>query len=357
MNITATKWGMSMNASLKHLGIATIAGLIIGVCLVSGFVAAFHAPKPHDLPVAIVAPPAAQDQLRETLAARVPGVIDLRTYDSPIAAEAAILNRDVQGAFVAGQGSARLIVAGASGTLVTQALTGVFQTVAATTGQQLDIKDIRPLPEHDRAGVSAFFLIVSIVISSLFSQILVAVLAKDTGTAARVGALFAFAGLVALLNTWIADSIIGALTGHFWGIVGLSALLSLAIASVTAGLQRLFGPPGIGLAALTLIIVGMPASGGPLGYQFLPGFFRALSQGLPPGATLTALRNTVYFDAHAVRDPILVLLAWAVAGLLAIVAADWLRARSRAGASSPDHASRPLRDAAAESSEMPTAAQ
>lgn len=46
---------LSVNASLRQLGIATLTGLIAEDYFVSGFISAFHAPPSHDLPVAIVA--------------------------------------------------------------------------------------------------------------------------------------------------------------------------------------------------------------------------------------------------------------------------------------------------------------
>ena len=46
-----------------------------------------------------------------------------------------------------------------------------------------------------------------------------------------------------------------------------------------------------------------------------PGFFAALSQLLPPGAALTALRNAEYFDWAATLAPLLVLGGWAAGGV------------------------------------------
>jgi hypothetical protein len=51
-------------------------------------------------------------------------------------------------------------------------------------------------------------------------------------------------------------------------------------------------------------------------YQFEPGFYGAVSQLLPPGAALTAVRNVQYFDGAATLVPLLTLGAWAVGGLL-----------------------------------------
>ena len=49
--------------------------------------------------------------------------------------------------------------------------------------------------------------------------------------------------------------------------------------------------------------------------EFEPGFYGAVSQFLPPGAALTAVRNVQYFDWAATLAPLLVLGAWAAGGL------------------------------------------
>src|SRR3954469_7750072 len=51
---------------------------------------------PRDLPIAIAGPP----QLAAQLAAAHPGAFDIRTVADPVAADAAIKNRDVYGAIV-----------------------------------------------------------------------------------------------------------------------------------------------------------------------------------------------------------------------------------------------------------------
>jgi hypothetical protein len=55
---------------------------------------------------------------------------------------------------------------------------------------------------------------------------------------------------------------------------------------------------------------------GPFKPRGVPGFYGSISQLLPPGAALTAVRNVEYFDWAATLAPLLVLGAWAFGGLL-----------------------------------------
>jgi hypothetical protein len=119
------------------------------------------------------------------------------------------------------------------------------------------------------------------------------------------------AGLVVALTV---DVIVGALDGDFLGIALVSGLTALAVSAAAHGLGRLGGRPGIVVAVLFLLPVGVSASGGAVGYEFEPAFHAALSQILPPGAAVTAVRNVEYFDWAATAAPLLTLAAWAVGG-------------------------------------------
>ncbi len=119
------------------------------------------------------------------------------------------------------------------------------------------------------------------------------------------------AGLVAAVNV---DDLVGALEGEFLGLALVSGLLALAVGAAAHGLARLGGPAGMAVAVLTLLLVGVSATGGAVGYQFEPGFYSAISQLLPPGAAVTAVRNIEYFDWAATLAPLAVLGAWAIGG-------------------------------------------
>jgi hypothetical protein len=120
------------------------------------------------------------------------------------------------------------------------------------------------------------------------------------------------AGLVVAFNV---DVLVGALQGHFVGIALVAGLLALAVAAGAHGLGHLGGPVGIVMAIVMLMLLGMSSMGGAVTYQLEPGFYGAISQLLPPGAALTAVRNIQYFDWAATLWPLVILGAWATGGL------------------------------------------
>ena len=66
-------------------------------------------------------------------------------------------------------------------------------------------------------------------------------------------------------------------------------------------------------------MLGNSASGGAVAPPLLPRPFAFVSQWLPSGATVTALRNAVYFRSYQHIHPIAVLATWAVGLFAAMV--------------------------------------
>jgi len=290
---------------------------VVAFAFVGLYTSALHEPRPHALRVAMVGAPRLERQLQRRLDAAVPGGYDLDRYPSPGAARNAVLNQDVQGAVVATGARPELMVAAAAGPTTSETLQAVF----ASAGRAPRVVDLRPLPDDDSRGLSTFFTVVGTTLASLLFGAALFLSGRDVPAGARLAATAAFAALAGFTVAFTVDTLVGALSGSFWGVAGLAALLALAVALPTAGLSRLIGPPGIALAALVLLLFGMSSSGGPVGYQFLPGPYNTLSQAIPGGAALTAIRNTVYFDGAGTVVPIVVLFSWACFGLVLELAA------------------------------------
>jgi hypothetical protein len=81
---------------------------------------------------------------------------------------------------------------------------------------------------------------------------------------------------------------------------------------------------------IVFLVVGAPASGGGSAPELLPGFWRAVSQLLPPGAATTSMRDVVYFDGHGATGTLLVLGLYAALGTIGAIVVHRLRARAGA---------------------------
>jgi hypothetical protein len=150
-----------------------------------------------------------------------------------------------------------------------------------------------------------------------------------------VGAVGCELAAYALLGGIVATSIVkfgfGALPGSFSALAGIVVLTLLAIALATAGLRSALGKLGVPVSALLFLFIASPASGNGSAAELLPGFWRLVGQFLPLGASGSALRNTSYFDGNAVATPLLVLVAYAVGGVLLVAGAEFAERRRTAG--------------------------
>jgi hypothetical protein len=97
-----------------------------------------------------------------------------------------------------------------------------------------------------------------------------------------------------------------------WGILALQVI---TVAAFTSTMAVLIGPWAIVPTYLLFMVLGTTSSGGAVAPPLLPGLLALLSQWLPSGATVAALRNTVYFHSAQQVRPLAVLAVWAIATL------------------------------------------
>ncbi|HWO91599.1 MAG TPA: hypothetical protein VNP53_06470, partial [Methylomirabilota bacterium] len=172
------------------------------------------------------------------------------------------------------------------------------------------------------------FVVVATLISTLASQAILLATGKALSLGLRLGFMVVFGLLVGLTAMGMATWIAGGYGDGFWAAAGLVALTSMAIGSVVGGLIRLLAAPGIGLAAL-LMVLSLVSSGGPVGSQLLPDFYRALAPWATAGELYSALRGALFFDGAAVATPVGVLTGWLVVGVVLIGIGELAANRNR----------------------------
>jgi hypothetical protein len=134
------------------------------------------------------------------------------------------------------------------------------------------------------------------------------------------------AGLVTAVVT---NVVIGAFPRHFLAVWGVAALFVLALGVPIAAFQVLVGAAGTAIGAVMVLVIGNPASGGSSAPELLPGFWRHVSQLLPPGAATTAMRDVVYFHGHGTTHALLVLGIYPILGATVVLIVHTIRARAK----------------------------
>jgi hypothetical protein len=298
----------------KAVGLVLIPALVLTLAFAFSYVGAFHDPTPHNVPVAVVGPPAVTAKLDA-----LPGdPLDARQASSRSDALSQIDDRDVYGAYDALTN--RLFVASAANAATAIALERTFNRIAAAQrGPAVRVTDVKPLPPKDPNGTAVFYGMIAWVFGGYIASTLIGLIGSPRSrstrrAAARIAALAGFGIVAGVLSVVILRACFGVFSGHVLAICGIAALTIFASGAASAGIQAAAGPAGTGLVILTFVILGNPASGGPFARPLLPGFWSTIGGVLPPGASVDLARSALYFDGARILGPILVLVGWAAAG-------------------------------------------
>lgn len=317
----------SLSADDRKLLVASLGALAAVFALVSSNVAANHSPKPHGLPIGIIGTPAVAHTAGDELARAAPGAYAIHAYRSLTLARTAVLDRSVYGAFQPIP-TPVLLVASAASPPVAALLQRTFASAAGRSGRALAVHDLVPLPSSDSSGATSYSAVLSLIIAGLASTTLVFMLTRNRPEPVRLIATVAIGVGAGLITALVTNVLVGAFPDHFFAVWGVATLFVLAIGLPIAAFQAIFGIAGTAIGALLFLVVGNPASGGSSAPELLPGFWRILSQILPPGAAVTSMRDLVYFNGHGSFQALIVLAVYAVLGAGVAMIAHRLRARA-----------------------------
>lgn len=316
--------------------------LVVGVLLLQlgfilSYVGAFHAPSPHRIPVAVVAPAQASAQVVGRLNALPGAPLHAHAVDSAARARAEIGTGSSSAALVLGAGPRdQLLVASGGGASVVTAVEQVAAQVEAAQHRTVTTSDIVPLQSGDGRGLTGFYLVVGWIVGGYLVSALLGVSAgarpaTPRRAVIRLLAVVPYAVLSGLFGALIVDQLLGALTGHMLALWWLGALVVFGAAAVTMAFQVLLGVLGIGATVLVFVVLGNPSAGGAYQPSLLPPFWRALSGALPNGAATDTVRRLAYFGGHGIGGHLLVLAVYAVGGVVAALGASVINDRRLAG--------------------------
>ena len=318
---------------IRHL----IGATVLATLAVSLLALAFAWPaanlEPRDVPIGVAGPDDFVTQVEDRLESAQPGAFEITDYADADEARAAIRDREVYGAIVIGQPPS-VLTAPAGSAVIAQALDGVAAAINGVTPPVTE--KVVALPVDDPRGTGFAAGALPMVLGALLTGIVAALGFRTVGT--RLTALVATAlgaalGTAAVLGPWL-----GILPGSYLAIAAVLLLGLLAGGALVVGLFSLVGRAGIGVAALTLMLVGNPLSGATSAPEMLPSGWSELGQWLPPGALASLLRSVAYFDGAGGMKPAAILGLWVLTGLTcaAIAALRARNPRDRNSTSTPE---------------------
>lgn len=277
--------------------------------------------EPRSLPVVVAGPDQAAQQVAAQLAAEAgENAFEVATVVDREDAVTALEEREAYVAVVPDpSGPPEFLVAGAASPAVAQLVTQIATETGGT------VTDVVPAPEADPRGTTFGAGALPLVLGGLITGVASSLAFRGRRQRLAAVALVAVVGgsaVAGILQGWL-----DVLTGSFTANAGVIALGTAAMALTVVGLWQVLGEPGIGLAALLIMLLGNPLSGITSAPELLP--LGWLGQLLPPGALGSALRSTAYFDGAGALVPLLVLAAWAAIGAGLALLPDRARDRDR----------------------------
>jgi hypothetical protein len=299
-----------------------ISGIAIAMAalFVTTYSLALGNPVPHGIPIAVVGDPAAHEATVDSIT-EVAGDPDFLAYETLPNALDAVDWQQVYAALDLTSEQPTLYVASAAGASVARTLVRV-----STVDPGVRVVDTRPLGANDPNGVDIFYLMLGATILGFVTTFQVR--ANAAPLALRQWSAFVLAHAVtgALVLTLVAGPLLNRLelpVGPVWAILSLQLVAAASFASLTV---VLVGKWAILPTWLFFVVLGNSSSGGAIAPPLLPPALAFASQWLPSGATVTALRNAVYFPDHQHLHPVVVLALWAL-GLFAamIFVSRWRR--------------------------------
>jgi hypothetical protein len=280
--------------------------------------------KPRDLPIGVVASPGSQRLVAE-LSTSEPGAFHVRTFSDDSAARDAIRARTSYGAFELTQHHLVVLVAGAAGPTVAQLLESIAEHVGQSASLPVSPVDVVPLSSSDPRGVVFSSALLPVTICSVLVAAAVAALLRLRSAWRQTVALAIVSTAAATAAYLVAQPFLGALPHNAWASWASLALMVFSISASVAGLVALTGLAGVAVGAAIMILLGNPFSGVTSAPELLPNAAHYLGQAMPPGAGAQLLRSTAYFSGDGATGHVVVLAAWAVAGIAAVVAGHRLR--------------------------------
>jgi hypothetical protein len=301
-------------SAMERAVVIAVLSIVMGSLFVASYTLALGAPVPHHIDAALVGDPAGQESTVDAVQSVARGGLAFHDYASVPAALHAIDEQTVYTALDLTSPTPTLYVASAAGASVAR----VLEQVSAAD-PTVRVVDTHPLSTADPNGVDIFYLM---LVATIVGFITVFQVRANAGSLSLRRWVSLVAGLAvggSLIFTLVDGPLLHRLNLPVLESWGILALHLLAVASFCSLMVVLIGRWAIVPTWLFFVVLGNSSSGGAVAPPLLPAPFAFVSQWLPSGATVTSLRNAVYFPTWQHVQPIAVLAIWAAALFSAMV--------------------------------------
>ncbi len=280
-------------------------------------------PMPHRIDAALVGDPAQHARTVGAVQQLADGSLSFQQYGSVQAARHAIDVQRVYAALDLTSARPTLYVSSAAGASVAR----VLERISASD-PVVRLVDTHPLSPSDPNGLDIFYVMLVATIVGFLTVFQVRANAGGLPLYHWTAWVAGFAVTAALALTLVVGPVLNRFhvpVAETWGILVLHIL---AVTSFASLMTVLIGRWAVLPTWLFFVVLGNSSSGGAVSPPLLPAPFAFISQWLPSGATVTSLREAIYFNGYQHARPILVLAVWSAALFAALLAVSRRLGRS-----------------------------
>ena len=292
---------------IERAGLIAALAIVMGSLFLTTYTLALGDPVPRDIDAALVGDPGRHPGTVRAVQGVAQNSLEFTRYRSTAAALHAIDRQRVYAALDLTSPRPTLYLSSAAGASVARVL-----EKAAVADARVRVVDTHPLETTDPSGLDIFYLMLVATIIGFLTVFQVRANAPGLPLRHWTAFVVAFALAASLVLTLLEGPILDRLDLPVLEVCGILALQILAVASFASAMTVLLGRWAILPTWLFFVVLGNSASGGAVSPPLLPEPFAFISQWLPSGATVTSLRDAIYFADYEHARPVLVLATWAV---------------------------------------------
>ena len=290
----------------ERVVVILVVAIVMGSLFVTAYSLALGDPIPHRIQVALVGDSTGHASTVDALQGVARGSL---IFQRSLSVPAALHAIDEQQLCVALDLTAQpptLYLSSAAGVSVARVLAGI-----STVDPTVRVVDTHPLPASDPNGLKLFYLMLVATIAGFLTVFQVRANAGGLSLGQWTVFVLTLAVTASLAFTLVEGPLLGLLDLPVLESWGVLALQLLAVASFASLMAVLIGPWAVLPTFVFFVILGNTSSGGAVALPLLPPPLAFVSQWLPSGATVTALREAIYFPAYQHAHPFVVLATWA----------------------------------------------
>ncbi|MDF2441887.1 MAG: hypothetical protein JWR01_90 [Subtercola sp.] len=320
------RWYSTLHPSLQLIGLQLWLPLFFIVAFCLCYLAAFHAPHPHDVPVGIVG---ASQQFQAELDRTVPGEVMAESFATVDDARAAVLAGRVAVAFdpatstIFKASAHQYQVSALLPVIVTPALQA--QNITPTT------VDLAPLPAYDEYGTVSLYLMLAWCIGGYMVAMFIGLMGAPLRHRSRMAVIVVGGAVISLITNVLAGPVIGAVDGHFLPLFLIARGWIVAVGLAVNGLSYFAGRFIAVPAMIIFVFLSMPSSGAAYPSWFMPEPFAWLNNVVVGSGITEMLKRELYGVGPGFMRGFIMMGSYAAVGLVLMFVGkpylEWRRVR------------------------------